>query len=129
MEARAILKDVPTSPRKMRLVADMIRGQKVSKALALLKFQPRASSPVLHKVLLSAVANWQQLNEDSKLEDADLIVKTVFIDGGRMLKRLRPAPQGRAHRIRKRSNHITIVIDDASVSASGADKEEVITES
>ncbi|MEO6283795.1 MAG: 50S ribosomal protein L22 [Dyadobacter sp.] len=129
MEARAILKDVPTSPRKMRLVADMIRGQKVSKALALLKFQPRASSPVLHKVLLSAVANWQQLNEDAKLEDADLIVKTVFIDGGRMLKRLRPAPQGRAHRIRKRSNHITIVIDDASVSATGADKEAVITES
>jgi large subunit ribosomal protein L22 len=129
MEARAILKDVPTSPRKMRLVADMIRGQKVSKALALLKFQPRASSPILHKVLLSAVANWQQLNEDSKLEDADLIVKTVFIDGGRMLKRLRPAPQGRAHRIRKRSNHITIVIDDASVSMSSADKESVITES
>jgi large subunit ribosomal protein L22 len=129
MEARAILKDVPTSPRKMRLVADMIRGQKVSKALALLKFQPRASSPVLHKVLLSAVANWQQLNEDAKLEDADLIVKTVFIDGGRMLKRLRPAPQGRAHRIRKRSNHITIVIDDASTISSGADKEAIITES
>ncbi|MCE7069249.1 MULTISPECIES: 50S ribosomal protein L22 [Dyadobacter] len=129
MEARAILKDVPTSPRKMRLVADMIRGQKVSKALALLKFQPRASSPVLHKVLLSAVANWQQLNEDAKLEDADLIVKTVFIDGGRMLKRLRPAPQGRAHRIRKRSNHITIVIDDASASIASADKESVITES
>jgi large subunit ribosomal protein L22 len=122
MEARAILKDVPTSPRKMRLVADMIRGQKVSKALALLKYQPRASSPVLHKVLLSAVANWQQLNEDAKLEDADLIVKTVFIDGGRMLKRLRPAPQGRAHRIRKRSNHITIVIDDAG--ATGVSVEE-----
>ena len=120
MEARAILKDVPTSPRKMRLVADMIRGQKVSKALALLKFQPRASSPVLHKVLLSAVANWQQQNEGSKLEDADLIVKTVFIDGGRMLKRLCPAPQGRAHRIRKRSNHITIVVDDASVSVNEA---------
>jgi large subunit ribosomal protein L22 len=128
MEARAILRDVPTSPRKMRLVADMIRGQKVSKALALLKFQPRASSPVLHKVLLSAVANWQQLNEGSKLEDADLIVKTVFIDGGRMLKRLRPAPQGRAHRIRKRSNHITIVIDDASA-VPGAEKEAVNTES
>ena len=128
MEARAILKDVPTSPRKMRLVADMIRGQKVSKALALLKFQPRASSPILHKVLLSAVANWQQLNEDTKLEDTDLVVKAVFIDGGRMLKRLRPAPQGRAHRIRKRSNHITIVIDDAPVSV-GADKESVITES
>jgi large subunit ribosomal protein L22 len=129
MEARAILKDVPTSPRKMRLVADMIRGQKVSRALALLKFQPRASSPVLHKVLLSAVANWQQLNEDTKLEDADLVVKTVFIDGGRMLKRLRPAPQGRAHRIRKRSNHITIVIDEAKVSVASADKQAVITES
>ena len=129
MEARAILRNVPTSPRKMRLVADMIRGQKVSKALALLKFQPSASSPILHKVLLSAVANWQQLNEDAKLEDADLIVKTVFIDGGRMLKRLRPAPQGRAHRIRKRSNHITIVIDDASASIVSADKESVITES
>ena len=128
MEARAILRNVPTSPRKMRLVADMIRGQKVSKALALLKFQPRASSPILHKVLLSAVANWQQLNEDTKLEDTDLVVKTVFIDGGRMLKRLRPAPQGRAHRIRKRSNHITIVIDDAPVSV-GAEKESVITES
>lgn len=129
MEARAILRNVPTSPRKMRLVADMIRGQKVSKALALLKFQPRASSPLLHKVLLSAVANWQQLNEDAKLEDADLIVKTVFIDGGRMLKRLRPAPQGRAHRIRKRSNHITIVIDDAAEVITSADKQAVITES
>ncbi|CAG4989059.1 50S ribosomal protein L22 [Dyadobacter sp. CECT 9275] len=127
MEARAILRNVPTSPRKMRLLADMIRGQKVSKALALLKFQPRASSPVLHKVLLSAVANWQQLNEDAKLEDADLIVKTVFIDGGRMLKRLRPAPQGRAHRIRKRSNHITIVIDDEAAQASA--EKTVITES
>ncbi len=127
MEARAILRNVPTSPRKMRLVADMIRGQQVSKALAILKFQPRASSPVLHKVLLSAVANWQQLNEDARLEDADLVVKTVFIDGGRMLKRLRPAPQGRAHRIRKRSNHITIVIDNA---AAEADVENtVITES
>ncbi|WP_138480880.1 50S ribosomal protein L22 [Dyadobacter bucti] len=129
MEARAILRNVPTSPRKMRLVADMIRGQKVSKALALLKFQPRASSPLLHKVLLSAVANWQQLNEDAKLEDADLIVKTVFIDGGRMLKRLRPAPQGRAHRIRKRSNHITIVIDDAAEVIASVDKQAVITES
>lgn len=127
MEARAILRNVPTSPRKMRLVADMIRGQKVSKALALLKFQPRASSPVLHKVLLSAVANWQQMNEDAKLEDADLVVKTVFIDGGRMLKRLRPAPQGRAHRIRKRSNHITIVIDDEAAAADVVNT--VITES
>jgi large subunit ribosomal protein L22 len=129
MEARAILKNVPTSPRKMRLVADMIRGQKVSKALALLKFQPNAASPILHKVLLSAVANWQQGNEDAKIEDADLYVKTVFVDGGRMLKRLRPAPQGRAHRIRKRSNHITIVIDDAATEAVFVEAEESNTES
>ena len=129
MEARAILRNVPTSPRKMRLVADMIRGQKVSKALALLKFQPNAASPILHKVLLSAVANWQQANEDAKIEDADLYVKTIFVDGGRMLKRLRPAPQGRAHRIRKRSNHITIVIDDAETEAVFVKAEESNTES
>ena len=114
MEARAILRNVPTSPQKMRLVADLIRGQRVSKALAILKFQPQAAAPILHKVLLSAVANWQQGNEDAKIEDADLVVKTIFVDGGRMLKRLRPAPQGRAHRIRKRSNHITIIVDDLS---------------
>ena len=114
MEARAILRNVPTSPRKMRLVADMIRGQRVSRALAILQFQPQAAAPVLRKVLLSAVANWQQKNEEVKLEDADLVVTTVFIDGGAMLKRLRPAPQGRAHRIRKRSNHITLVVDDLS---------------
>lgn len=113
----------------MRLVADMIRGQKVSKALALLRFQPNAGAPILHKVLLSAVANWQQGNEDAKIEDADLYVKTIFVDGGRMLKRLRPAPQGRAHRIRKRSNHITIVIDDASTTADFAEAEETNTES
>ncbi|HEV7351377.1 50S ribosomal protein L22 [Telluribacter sp.] len=129
MEARAILRNVPTSPRKMRLVADMIRGQKVSKALAILKFQPQAASSTLYKVLLSAVANWQQTNEDAKIEDADLFVKTVFVDGGRMLKRLRPAPQGRAHRIRKRSNHITIVIDDRDLVAIGADSEENNTKS
>jgi large subunit ribosomal protein L22 len=129
MEAKAILKNVPTSPRKMRLVADMIRGQKVSKALGLLKFQPNVASPVLHKLLLSAVANWEQTNEDAKLEDAELYVKTVFVDGGRMLKRLRPAPQGRAHRIRKRSNHITIVIDDASTEANFVEAEESNTES
>ena len=116
MEARAILRNVPNSPRKMRLVVDLIRGQKVSKALAILKHQPQSAAPVLHKVLLSAVANWQQKNEDIKLEDSDLYVKSAFVDGGKMLKRLRPAPQGRAHRIRKRSNHITVVIDDASQS-------------
>ncbi len=96
----------------MRLVADLIRGQKISKALSILKFQPQVGAPILHKVLLSAIANWQQGNEGAKIEDADLVVKTVFVDGGRMLKRLRPAPQGRAHRIRKRSNHITIIVDE-----------------
>ena len=114
MEARAILRNVPTSPRKMRLVADMIRGQKVSRALAILQYQPQGAAPVLKKVLMSAVANWQQLNEDVKLEDAELFVKIIFVDGGAMLKRLRPAPQGRAYRVRKRSNHITSVVDDAA---------------
>jgi large subunit ribosomal protein L22 len=114
MEAVAKLKDVPTSPRKMRLIADLIRGQRVSRALGLLKYQPQAGADVLQKVLLSAVANWQQKNEDERIEDADLYVKTIFVDGGPMLKRLRPAPQGRGHRIRKRSNHITIVVDSAA---------------
>jgi large subunit ribosomal protein L22 len=117
MEAVAKLRDVPTSPRKMRLIADLIRGQRVSRALGLLKYQPQAGAAVLQKVLLSAVANWQQKNEDGRIEDADLYVKTIFIDGGPMLKRLRPAPQGRGHRIRKRSNHITIVVDSAAQSA------------
>ncbi|AUD03168.1 50S ribosomal protein L22 [Spirosoma pollinicola] len=114
MEAVAKLKDVPTSPRKMRLIADLIRGQRVSRALGLLKYQPQAGADVLQKVLLSAVANWQQKNENERIEDADLYVKTVFVDGGPMLKRLRPAPQGRGHRIRKRSNHITLVVDSAA---------------
>ncbi|GAB3730787.1 50S ribosomal protein L22 [Spirosoma lituiforme] len=114
MEAVAKLKDVPTSPRKMRLIADLIRGQRVSRALGLLKYQPQAGADVLQKVLLSAVANWQQKNEDARIEDADLYIKTVFVDGGPMLKRLRPAPQGRGHRIRKRSNHITLVVDSAA---------------
>ncbi|GAB3891999.1 50S ribosomal protein L22 [Spirosoma agri] len=114
MEAVARLRDVPTSPRKMRLIADLIRGQRVSRALGLLKYQPQAGAAVLQKVLLSAVANWQQKNGDERIEDADLYVKTIFVDGGPMLKRLRPAPQGRGHRIRKRSNHITIVIDSAA---------------
>ncbi len=98
----------------MRLVADMIRGQKVSKALGILRYQPQAGAALLEKLVLSAVANWQQKNEDERAEDADLYVKTIFVDGGRMLKRLRPAPQGRGHRIRKRSNHVTIVIESAA---------------
>ena len=111
MEAVAKLKDFPTSPRKARLVADLIRGKKVNHALGILTYQPQQAAPVIKKVLLSAIANWQNKNEDARIEDADLYVKTIMIDGGRMLKRLRPAPQGRAYRVRKRSQHITIVVD------------------
>jgi large subunit ribosomal protein L22 len=110
MEAVAKLNNVPTSPRKMRLVADIIRGEKVNRALNILKFEPKQGAARLEKLLLSAIANWQSKHEDVRLEDADLYVKTVFVDSGRMLKRLRPAPQGRAHRIRKRSNHVTMVV-------------------
>ena len=111
MEAIARLNNVPTSPRKMRLVADLVRGKRVGQALSILKFTPNHGSIKLEKLLLSAVANWQAKNPDAKLEEADLYVKTIFVDAGRTLKRLRPAPQGRAHRIRKRSNHVTLVVD------------------
>ena len=111
MEAVAKLNNVPTSPRKMRLVADLIRGQKVNRALSILKYEPKVGAAKLEKLLLSAIANWQAKNDDLRLEDADLFVKAIFVDSGRILKRLRPAPQGRAHRIRKRSNHVTLVVD------------------
>ncbi len=114
MEAVAKLNNVPTSPQKMRIVVDMIRGQKVSKALGILKFEPKVGARYVEKLLLSAIANWQNKHEDVKLEDADLYVKTVTVDGGSSLKRLRPAPQGRGYRILKRSNHITIVVASAS---------------
>jgi len=106
----AKLNNCPTSPRKMRLVADLIRGVQVEKALAILRFNPKESSRKLEKLLLSALANWQTKNEDDSLEDAELFVQEIRVDGGTMLKRLRPAPQGRAHRIRKRSNHVTLVL-------------------
>ena len=107
----AYLKNVPTSPRKMRLVADLIRGERVSKALNILKYQSMHPAAKLEKLLLSAISNWEAKNTETKLEEADLFVKEIFVDGGRMLKRLRPAPQGRAHRVRKRSNHVTLVVD------------------
>jgi len=106
----AKLNNCPTSPRKMRLMADLIRGEKVNKALNILKFSSKECSRRLEKLVLSAVANWQAKNEDASLEDADLFVKEIRVDGGTMLKRLRPAPQGRAHRIRKRSNHVTLIL-------------------
>jgi large subunit ribosomal protein L22 len=106
----AKLKNVPTSPRKMRLVADLIRGERVNKALNILKYEPKVGAPKLEKLLLSAISGWEAKNRDVKLEEADLYVKDIWVDGGRILKRLRPAPQGRAHRIRKRSNHVTLVV-------------------
>ncbi|RNC89289.1 MAG: 50S ribosomal protein L22 [Allomuricauda sp.] len=108
--AFAKLNNCPTSPRKMRLVADLIRGKQVEPALAILRFSQKEASRRLEKLLLSAIANWEAKNEAASIEDADLIIKEIRVDGGTMLKRLRPAPQGRAHRIRKRSNHVTMVL-------------------
>ncbi len=107
----AILRNVPTSPRKMRLVADLIRGMEVKKALDVLKYSTKEASRKVEKLLLSAVANWQAKNEGERLEESELYISNVMVDSGRILKRLRPAPQGRGHRIRKRSNHVTIFVD------------------
>jgi large subunit ribosomal protein L22 len=107
----ARLNDCPTSPRKMRLVADLIRGKNIEKALAILKYTKKEAALRLEKLLLSAIANWQAKNEGVRIEDSNLYVKEIFVDNGRVLKRLRPAPQGRAYRVRKRSNHVTIVVD------------------
>jgi large subunit ribosomal protein L22 len=109
--AFAKLNNCPTSPRKMRLVADLVRGESVEKALYILKHSPKEASNRLYKLLLSAVANWQAKNENERMEEANLYVKEVFVDSGRMLKRIQPAPQGRAHRVRKRSNHVTVTVD------------------
>jgi large subunit ribosomal protein L22 len=113
----AKLTNIPSSPRKMRLVADLIRGERVNKALNILKHEAKVGANNLEKLLLSAISNWGIKNQDQKLEEADLFVKDIWVDGGRMLKRLRPAPQGRAHRIRKRSNHVTLVIDSLNKGA------------
>ena len=103
----------------MRLVADLIRGERVSKALNILKYEPKVGSPKLEKLLLSAISGWEAKHTDVKLEDADLYVKEIFVDGGRILKRLRPAPQGRAHRVRKRSNHVTLIVDSLKTPNTG----------
>jgi large subunit ribosomal protein L22 len=110
-QAFAKLNNCPTSPRKMRLMADLIRGMEVEKALSVLKYSPKECSARLEKLLRSAISNWQSKNEGERIEDKKLIVKEIFVDGGAMLKRLRPAPQGRGYRIRKRSNHVTLVLD------------------
>jgi large subunit ribosomal protein L22 len=109
----AVLKNCPTSPRKMRLVADQVRGEEVNRALDILKFNQKEASHRLEKLILSAISNWQMKNEGVRIEDSSLFVKEVFVDSARVLKRLRPAPQGRAHRIRKRSNHVTVILDSA----------------
>ena len=106
----AKLNNCPTSPRKMRLVADQLRGKKIDKALSILKFSQKQPSTRLEKLMLSAINNWQQKNPDADLENQDLYIKEIKVDGAGMLKRLRPAPQGRAHRIRKRSNHVTMIL-------------------
>ena len=106
----AKLNNVPTSPRKMRLVADMVRGKDINEALAMLKYSPKEASNRVYKLLLSAIANWQSKNEGQRLEEAHLFVSEVFVDSGRMLKRIQTAPQGRAYRVRKRSNHVTLYL-------------------
>ncbi len=103
-------KGIPTSPRKMRLVADMIRGLPVEKALQVLKFSGKAASVDMEKVLLNAIASWQSKNEDADIENAGLYISEIYVDSASMLKRIQPAPQGRAHRIRKRSNHVTLIL-------------------
>lgn len=108
--AFAKLNNCPTSPRKMRIVADSVRGKKVEMALTILKFSQKEASNKLEKLLISAISNWQAKNEDSDVEEANLFVKEIRVDSAGMLKRLRPAPQGRAHRIRKRSNHVTLIL-------------------
>ena len=112
MEAVAKLKNYPTSPRKMRLIADLIRGMKVEKALAVLEHNAKHPAVPMRKLVLSAISNWKQKNEGG--DEGQLIVKTIFVDGARTLKRMRPAPQGRGYRVRKRSNHVTVIVDDAA---------------
>jgi large subunit ribosomal protein L22 len=111
MEAVAKLNNYPTGPRKMRLLADVIRGMDVEKALAILEHHPQHNAVPLAKLLRSAINNWEQKNSGVSAADNALIVKTVFVDGGRTLKRMRPAPQGRGYRVRKRSNHVTLIVD------------------
>ncbi len=111
MEAVAKLNNYPTSPRKMRLLADLIRGLEVEKALGILQFNPKHPAVPMYKLLKSAINNWEQKNTDEKVEDAGLIVKTIMVDCGRVIKRMRPAPQGRGYRVRKRSNHVTLIVD------------------
>ncbi|MCF3109032.1 50S ribosomal protein L22 [Niabella sp. CC-SYL272] len=120
MEAVAKLRNYPTSPRKMRLLADLIRGQRVDLVLAELEHNPKHPAVPLRKLVLSAIVNWKQANEGA--DESGLVVKTIYVDGGRTLKRMRPAPQGRGYRVRKRSNHVTLVVDVAGEDKKAAKK-------
>lgn len=111
----AVLRNCPTSPRKMRLVADTVRGIEVNRALDLLKYNQKEASRKLEKLIMSAVSNWQVKNEGVRIEDSNLFVREIFVNQAKTLKRIRPAPQGRAHRIRKRSNHVTVVLDNENI--------------
>ena len=113
----AVLRNCPTSPRKMRLVTDMIQCVEVNKALDMLKYNKKEASARVEKLLLSAIANWQNKNEGARIEESNLVVKEAFVNQSKTLRRIQPAPQGRAHRIRKRSNHVTVVIDSLNVTA------------
>ncbi len=113
----AKLNNCPTSPRKMRKVSDMIRGEEVFKALSILQFSPQDAARRLEKLLRSAIANWETKNEGNRPEENNLVIKEIMVDSARMLKRIQPAPQGRAHRIRKRSNHVTLIVDSKKVEA------------
>ncbi len=120
----AVLRNCPTSPRKMRLVTDMVKGVEVNKALDMLKFSSKEASRKVEKLLLSAIANWQAKNEGAKIEESNLVIKEAYVDVSKALKRIQPAPQGRAHRIKKRSNHVTIVIDSLNATV----EQEVVQE-
>lgn len=120
---QSILRNCPSSPRKMRLVADMIRGVEVNRALDLLKYSSKDASRSMEKLVMSAIANWQVKNEGARIEESNLYISEIFVDQAKSLKRIRPAPQGRAHRIRKRSNHVTVVLDSMNIGAESQVKE------
>lgn len=119
-KAYAILRDCPSSPRKMRLVVDLVRGKDVNSALNILRYTPKHVAEDVRKLILSAIANWKAKNEQIRIEEANLFVKEIYVCQGKTLKRIQPAPQGRAHRIRKRSNHVTVVVDSAAAVAATA---------
>jgi large subunit ribosomal protein L22 len=125
----ARLRNVPTSPRKMRLVADLVRGMDVEQALGVLQYTPKEPAKKLYKLLRSAIANWEVKNEGARIEDNQLYIKEIRVDSGRMLKRIQPAPQGRAHRIRKRSNHVTLILGNRVENVVAENAETETTES